>query len=264
MGQRDRLKGIADAIREKTGSTKKIKATDFVTEISNVYNAGEKSEYDRFWDSFQQNGTRTDYQYVFAGMAWNNNTFKPKYDIKCVGETNYLFKGFAVEGDFAELLTNLGINLDLSEATNIEYMFHNSNGITRLPKLDLSNASVVLYSFFSAWRLKTIDKLITTMETGRTGGLNMFSSIKNLEELTIEGVLGYAGLSLATAPKLNKASHISVINALSTTTSGLSVTLSKTAVDNAFETTTGKADGSTSTEWTTLIATKNNWTIVLA
>lgn len=63
--------------------------------------------------------------------------------------------------------------------------------------------------------------------------------------------------------KLSKPSITSIINCLSTTTSGLTVTLSKTAVNNAFETSEGVADGSTSQEWLNLVATKTNWTISL-
>jgi hypothetical protein len=58
--------------------------------------------------------------------------------------------------------------------------------------------------------------------------------------------------------KLSKDSIISIINALSTTTSGLSITLSKVAVNKAFETSEGANDGSTSAEWLNLIATRPN------
>ena len=58
--------------------------------------------------------------------------------------------------------------------------------------------------------------------------------------------------------KLNKESITSVINRLSSGANGLTVTLSLTAVNNAFE---GGRDG---TEWQTLIATKPNWTIAYA
>ena len=54
--------------------------------------------------------------------------------------------------------------------------------------------------------------------------------------------------------KLTKASLTSIINGLSAETSGLTVSLSKTAVNNAF----------TDEEWATLIATKSNWTISLS
>jgi hypothetical protein len=54
-----------------------------------------------------------------------------------------------------------------------------------------------------------------------------------------------------------------IVNALSTTTTGLFVTLRKDAVNKAFETSEGAMDGSTSDEWLALAATKANWTISL-
>jgi hypothetical protein len=67
------------------------------------------------------------------------------------------------------------------------------------------------------------------------------------------GTVSVSGLNLQWSTKLSKASITSIINCLSSTTSGLSITLSKTAVDNAF----------TAEEWAALENTKHNWTIAL-
>jgi hypothetical protein len=92
----------------------------------------------------------------------------------------------------------------------------------------------------------------------------MFYNCTDLTNLTMTGTIKANGMDLHYSTKLSKASIISVINALSDTTNALKVQLSKTAVNNAFETSSGVADGSTSEEWTTLIATKANWTIALS
>lgn len=62
---------------------------------------------------------------------------------------------------------------------------------------------------------------------------------------------------------LDKTNTTSVINALSATTTGQTLTLNLSAVNTAFETASGAKDGSTSTEFAALVATKTNWTIVL-
>ena len=62
---------------------------------------------------------------------------------------------------------------------------------------------------------------------------------------------------------LDKANTTSIINALSDTASGQTLTLNLAAVNTAFETSSGAKDGSTSTKFAALIATKTNWTIVL-
>jgi hypothetical protein len=41
---------------------------------------GKKAEYDRFWDSYQENGQRWHYSYAFAGAAWNDDNMIPKYE----------------------------------------------------------------------------------------------------------------------------------------------------------------------------------------
>ena len=83
-------------------------------------------------------------------------------------------------------------------------------------------------------------------------------------EIKYNGNTIASSLDMKSCTLLSKASITSIINALSSTTSGLTVTLSKTAVNTAFETESGGADGSTSQEWLALATTKSNWTISLA
>jgi hypothetical protein len=88
---------------------------------------------------------------------------------------------------------------------------------------------------------------------------NCFNNMTMLETLIFEdgSTIGGNGFNVQWSTKLSKASITSVVNALSSTTSGLSVTFSKTAVNNAF------SGGSTGAEWTALANTKSNWTINL-
>lgn len=46
----------------------------------NAYDTGAFA-YDAFWDSFQLNGNRTNYPYLFAGCGWTDTSYDPKYDI---------------------------------------------------------------------------------------------------------------------------------------------------------------------------------------
>ena len=116
-------------------------------------------------------------------------------------------------------------------------MFSSCSVLTSIPQIDVSNG---------------------------TNFSHMFNGCGALVNLTMTGTIKANGLYLTPCNKLSKASITSVINALSDTTNTLKVQLSKTAVNNAFETSSGVADGSTSEEWTTLIATKANWTIALS
>lgn len=67
-------------------------------------------------------------------------------------------------------------------------------------------------------------------------------------------MVGAGELNMSSAKVLSKDSITSVINIFSTETSGKAITLSLDATNN----------GSNSTEWQMLVATKTNWTINLS
>ena len=115
-------------------------------------------------------------------------------------------------------------------------------------------------TFAACLYLKRIRKLIVAETTQYSYN---FGSCNSLEEITFEGIIGN-NINFAPCKKLNKASITSIITHLSSTTSGKTLTLSKTAVNKAFATTEGGTDGSSSDEWAALIATKTNWTITLS
>lgn len=78
----EKLTAIADSIREKTGETDTITIDEIPNKMNEVFEAGKKSQYDEFWDSFQTNGNRDRYICAFAGAGWDNNSLKPKYLVK--------------------------------------------------------------------------------------------------------------------------------------------------------------------------------------
>ena len=92
---------------------------------------------------------------------------------------------------------------------------------------------------------------------------NTYTDQKLLEVYKYFDGFIHKSLSFASSKKLLKASITNVIEHLSVTASGQTVTFTQIAVNNAFETTAGAGDGSTSAEWQSLIAPKSNWTISL-
>lgn len=235
------------------------KISENVTKIAEneprVYNAGvedgKEAVWNAFWDGYQDMGNRTNYRNAFAGMGWTPHNFKPKYDIRPTSDGAYMMFYYAqnMQGDLAQMLEDCGVELDLSQCTAwIQYLIAGSK-ITRLGRCDCSNAST-LGSTFSGTPLHTIDELIVSAKTTFSGAFNECPELQNLK---ISGTIGQNGLNLQWSTKLSRASIESVINALSTTTSGLTVTFSKTAKEAAF----------TNYEWASRIATKSNWTIAL-
>lgn len=215
---------------------------------------GRQAQYDEFWDKYQWNGTRTNYQYgAFGGFGWTDETYKPKYPLK-PKHAYQMYCGCR--------LTEI-LNVDTSDAQSIGQMFYVCETVKRIgviSTISVTTSSGFVNTFALCSKLQTIDKLILKDSIIFNGSFNNCASLENL---TIEGTIGQNGFNVQWSTKLSKASITSIINALSTTTSGLTVTLSKTAVNNAFETSVGAGDGNTSTEWLALIATKSNWTISL-
>ena len=262
MSVKEKMTTIADAIRAKTGESEPLSLDGMAQGVDKVFAAGEQSEYDRFWDVFQENGRRGDYRYVFAGTAWTQETLKPKYDIIVNDAAQSMFHVSGFAGDLAQYLENIGVKLDISKASNVHSLFNSAQSITRVGTINITSAGVANSALFAyCGQLNTIDKLVVS---ATNAWVSTFVNCSALQNLAIEGTVGTTGLNLQWSTKLSKASIASVVNALSATTSSLSATFSKTAVDAAFETSAGAADGSVSAEWTALANTKSNWTINLA
>ena len=245
--------GSVDILPDGGNVLGKVTVNTNVPHYDDGYEAGKEAEWNAFWDSLQQNGKRTDYSYAFVN--WRKDIFTPKYDISGT-DLSQAFRFYGVyvpeeHFDLAEKLERCGVTLDTSKATAMTYMFYSSS-VTRSPKIDCASCGTLTNTFNYAPNLVTIDCL-KLRDDGTNAFSGTFTYAAKLVNLTIEGVIGKSGLDLQWSTNLSRASIESIINALSTTTSSLTVTLSKTARTNAF----------TDDEWSTLIATKPNWTISL-
>ena len=211
-------------------------------------------------DNRQGNGTRTDYSYAY--YRYDSDWFYPSHDIipTWAGSTFRQMVGQSL--DLTTRLLECGVILDMSTTTAITYCFYNAPVFTRLPEINTTSASDLTAAFGYCKNLHTIDKVILK-DDGSQKFMNTFTGDYALQNIIIEGIIGQNGFNVQHATKLSKASIQNIINALSTTTSGLTVTFSLKAVKNAFETSTGAADGNTSDEWKALTATRSNWTFSL-
>lgn len=218
---------------------------------------GKQAEYDKFWDAFQHYGERTYYPRAF--LQWGDAAFYPKYDIIATSNSSAMFEGAKIK-NLRQRLIDCGVTLDVSQATDLTYMFSVSN-VTHAPIIDATSSRWVDAIFYNSG-IVDIQKLILKSDGSQTLG-DAFKWCFDLKNIVIEGTIGQNGLNFQWATKLSKESIGSVILALSTTTSGLSVTFSKTAVDKAFETSAGANDGSTSEIFMNLRLSKTNWSINL-
>ena len=225
--------------------------------VSEGYDSGAKHEFDKFWDGFQDYGTRTDYAWAFR--RWNADYIRPKYKVKNLSlKSDSLFQHSRVKKIEAAYFDLSGIDT----LTGMQYgpTYAMFNACIQLEEIEDINIPAVDY--YATWYNCTALKKIAVIRCASGKKFtSAFVGCSALEDVTFIGTLDTNGLVLSDSPKLSKASIESVINVLSSTASGKTVTLSKAAVNKAFETSTDANDGSTSAEWASLIGTKSNFTI---
>lgn len=245
-------------------------AKDYASKIGQVYESGKQAERKAFWDTNLQNGNRTDFNRAYAGGGWNKSNFFPNHDIRpsssyfAAADMFVQFGHGATEKedylDMVELAEQQGIVFDFSQVKEFRSTFA-SSGISRIGVIDMRNANNCGGTFYqyAPYALHTIEKIISAETTPWAD--NSFSYAYHLKEVRFEGVIAKS-LEFKQSP-LSKLSMISIVNCYSSDISGLSLTLTKNAVNTAFETSEGANDGSTSAEWQSLIATKPNVTFNL-
>ena len=231
-------------------------SSEYASKIGEVYDSGyiegfdigealgKEEEYDKFWDAYQDGGNRTEYRQAFAGYGWKAEIFKPKHDMY----VTYGYMMFMNSQISIDLPDTLGIILDFANSTNLQYTF-NTTKFTRIGVVDGRKAGQFADTFGYSYYIQTIDKIICDENTTFTS--NCFNSCRALTNIEFEGVIG-STINFQWCP-LTKASITNVINALSSSVTGKTVTFKKSAKEAAF----------TAEEWATLIATKSNWTFSL-
>ena len=162
---------------------------------------GIQTEYDRFWDAYQDNGNRVLYQYAYAYMGWNGTTYNPKHIDKPTNASNM----------FYESQVPIVKNLDLSNCTNEDQLCRNSK-IEDAGVIDTSKTSLLYYTFHNAQALHTLKLILKDNGTQTFNGA--FFRNYALENLEVVGTIGNNGLTFADATKLTHESLMSILEAL--------------------------------------------------
>lgn len=200
------------------------KLTAIAENEQKVFDAGKKDYYDVIWDCIQNGGNIVlEMTGLFCGSFWNDDTFRPKYDIVLPTSSQYLFKGCRIT-DLKGLLEKCGKTFNSSNATNFYQMFSGST-ITRIPTVDARKASVLSYTFNNCAALKSVDKLIVSASTTYEG---VFHNCSELEDIIFDGTIGQ-NFMMYNCDKLTHDSLMSILNALEAKTEGTwTVTLGTT------------------------------------
>ena len=251
-------------------------ATDLQTIANNVplvFNAGYEAGaaqggggntvqiLDEFAITIQYNGTRTDFSNAFKNSTITSETISEIFARwnSTIIRANYMFQETKnlQEGLYTDVL-------DFSQCVTLLEGFSGS-GITKLKKIDArattNGFNGMANMFLSCRNLESIDEFYPSVNTKLSG---TFNGCNNLTKAIFMSEIAVAGLDMRNCIKLNKESLDSVMNNLSSTTTGLTVTLPLQAVNKAYETSEGANDGSTSAEWLAKVAEKPNWTVAYA
>lgn len=182
-----------------------------------------KSDSYIFWENYQDKGNRVDYASAFGGVGWNNETFKPRYDIKPTN-SYMIFNGSKINGDLVEILAELGVTLDTSKATTTGYMFQASL-FTRIGTVDVTsstNSTQTDSMCRNCANLVRFEKLVINENTKFSA--NTFNGCTALEYIGFEGAIANS-LSLASSPLLNADCVQGIIDHLATVTTAQTLTL---------------------------------------
>lgn len=241
------------------------KLTTIAENQEKVFDAGKKSQYDEFWDNLQAYGNLGKYNYLFSYCRFHKESFKPKYPLNIIdGSFTFAYqrKNHNTQAigepiyDLIQVCKDNNVVIDTSKATDLNSMFYAGDFIT-IPTISFESHSEVIKSvFYAENKLETIEKIIFKADGSNTFSTNSwelpFGGCSALKNVVIEGVIGDS-LNLSACP-LTKSSIESFVNALSSTSTGKTITFKKSAKESAF----------TTDEWNSLIATKSNWTFSLA
>lgn len=140
----------------------------------NAYNRGKQDEYDSFWNAYQANGSRREYDYTF--FDWADDYYKPKYIPKASKAVNMYGMSSIKE-----------ITVDLTIATtSLSNTFGNCSALKKLTVYSSQNTS---------WASTT------------------FVNTSLITDLTIIGTIGKS-ITISALVRLTHDSLMSVINAL--------------------------------------------------
>ena len=242
MTLKELFQSIADTIRMRNPyAESKIKATDFPSAIDTAcseseilgYNGGlaegcaqgRQEQYDEFWDTVQNYGKPTYYEYRF--FAFPSELYNPKYD--------FIFDAYN------------------SYSSNSTFRTIKSPDLKKNCDFTALTAVGMYYTFYYA----------TNLVNARTLKINenikfvrAFDNCTNLEEVRFDGIIGQNGLGFPHSTKLSVESLRSILTALSkdpTQASGKTVTFN-TASRAVIE-----ADSECSTQLASAVAA--GWTV---
>lgn len=230
---------------------------------------GKQAEYDAFWDMVQESGKRTEYTYAFS--RWASEYIRPKHKVVLTvagSQKNIFYMNKYIKKIEADYFDFSQLPRGTNDSQAFSYCFTSSTKLEEIEDIGLPISYSYAYAFAWCTELRKIAKITVDANTILS---NAFTSCLKLEDITFAGEIGNS-IDFKDSTLLTKDSITNIINHLSDTASGKTLTLSQTAVATAFEVWSADYDGDGKTdawigngeeEWYELITPKSNWNIVV-
>ena len=180
--QQEKFKAIADKIREKTGTTEKIKPNNFADKIDDVYEAGSNE----VWKTLLDKGKKT----FFTGFFYDSSFdyIRPPYVIKPTSTVSNMFRGNSnlkiIETDYFDFSN---ISTSLTTSSNGYYStFYGCSGLEEVQDCNFPPA-YMYRTFYGCTNLRKIEK----WSFSKNGGISdAFYNCTSLREFWAEGEIG--------------------------------------------------------------------------
>lgn len=261
------FKGIRDELMNKgadiPSGTPTSKYANIIKDLNpggnteEAFEQGKQAQYDEFWDGFQQNGSKTNYNYAFYGTNWNDAIFKPKYDIVPTAIVQTFYNSPIT--DLTSILEKQGVVLDTSNCTNFSFAFAHSK-LTNIPKINMSTCTNSSSTFVSSRSIVRIEGIVSSEKT--IFDKSTFQNCSALKHIIFEGTIA-SDITLQWSKKLDRASILSLLQCLNATVSGITATLPSKCIDTVTDTLALiQGDTELNTAYTQALA--NGYTITFA
>ena len=222
---------VAEKLTVIAQNEQKVYDAGFAKGASADYEDGQNAAMSEFWDYLTNYGNRTSYSSLFN--VWGGETFEPTRKIIPI-EKNSAYCTFngaknlkKIEADYIDFSQKVR---GTKSQEGYYYTFYGCSSLEEIEDIGMQ-ADFGYYSTFSSGsdgKLHTIAKIRTDENTVFNNAFNYCTALKNV---TFEGVIGQ-DINIRWSP-LTADSIRSIIEHLSDTASGKTLTLSKNAVESA-------------------------------
>jgi hypothetical protein len=153
-----------------------------------VFDAGKQAERSEFWDVYQDNGSRKNYERAFGNSGWTKENFFPKYSMENITNGYMMFHGSNIACDLADFLEQRGLAFSIGKGADLRYLF-GATAFTRVGVVDITGIGVAYtaYMFYQSRKLETIDLLI--MGDKLYQNATVFQYCDALKNIRIQGVV---------------------------------------------------------------------------